>query len=397
VYLLMMAMQPAEAQTFTVLHAFSGGADGSQPGELAIDGAGNLYGSAWGGSYGGGFVYQLKRSDNGWIFNPLHMFQGGNDGNEPGPLIFGPDGALYGTTSYGGIYGSGTVFKLTPPPTACHTALCPWVKTILHNFTGGNDGASPEGPVAFAPDGGIYGVTGLGGTYNLGVIFKLTYSNGGWTESVLHTDTEADGYGPYDGVIADQAGNVYGVYGYGGSSPCYYMNGTVYEVSPSGSGWTFNIVHCFTFQNDGSFPTGGVILDSSGNLLGTTNSGPGNFSDNGGGVFFSLSPSNGMWTESLLHNFLGRWGGGPYASLTMDASGAVYGTTIYDGSAGFGSAFKLTPSNGVWTYRTLHNFTYYNDGAYPQSNLVFDAEGNLFGTTTFAGPGGYGVVFEITP
>ena len=385
-----------QAQTFQVLHAFTGGTGGSQTGELVIDKVGNLYGYAGGGDYSAGFVYQLKRSGSGWIFNPLHMFQGGADGNGPGPLIFGPDGALYGTSD-GGQYGSGTIYKLTPPPNFCRTTLCPWVKTILYNFPGGSDGAGPLGPIAFDQQGNIYGVTGFGGSTDNGVIFQLTFSNGVWTEAVLHDNTYADGIIPYDGVILDQIGNIYGVFNVGGSYPCDPMEGTVYEVFNSGTGWTFNILHCFTTSSDDGYsPTGGVILDPAGNLLGTTSSGPGN-GLGAGGVVFSLSPGAGGWTENILYDFTGRVEGGPYASLSMDATGAIYGTTVEDGFTSFGAVFKLTPSDGGWTYTTLHTFTYYNDGAYPMSNVVFDSQGNLYGTSGFAGPGGYGTVWEITP
>lgn len=387
----------AQAQTFTVLHSFTGGVGGSQTGELTIDQGGNLYGYAGGGTYSAGFVYQLKRNHNGggWVFNVLHMFEGGDDGNGPGPLIFGPDGALYGTTD-GGLYGSGTIFKLTPPATLCKTPLCPWVKTVLYNFTGGNDGTGPEGPIAFDQQGNIYGVTGLGGSTGNGVIFQLTQSNGTWTENVLFNNTPADGYNPYDGVITDKVGNIYGVFGEGGSYPCPYFNGVVYEVSPSASGWTFSVLHCFAYVNDGSFPTGGLLLDPSGSLLGTTSSGPGYPQDDKGGVFFSLTPGNGGWTESVLYDFVGGFGGGPYASLTMGANGTLYGTTLRDPDM-YGSVFQLTLFNGHWTSQTLHTFAYYFDGAGPMSNVVIDSQGNLFGTSGFAGPGGYGTIWEITP
>ena len=219
-------------------------------------------------------------------------------------------------------------------------------------------------------------------------------SNGVWTENVLHDNTYADGIFPEDGVIVDANGNIYAAYNIGGQYPCMYFDGAVSQYSPSGSGWAFNLLHCFEgADNDGEFPSGGLLMDSSGNLYGTTNAG----GVANAGVVFLLTPGSGGWSESIIHQFSGQVGGGPAASLTMDATGNLYGTATEDGPTQFGSAFKLTPSNGGWNYSTLHTFTYYFDGAYPQSNVVFDSNGNLFGTTGFAGPGGYGTVWEITP
>jgi len=375
--------QAALAQTFTVLHAFSETGSTGQ-GLLTIDRAGNLYGATT------SLVYQLKRSGSGWLFLPLHQFSGGDDGYGPGPLTFGPDGVLYGMTG-GGSFGSGTVYRLTPSPSFCHTALCPWLKTILYSFSGGSDGSGPVGPPGFGPDGSLFGITNSGGANGKGVMFKLTKSGNSWTESVLHDFAPQDGDSPQFGPTVDTAGNVYGTFYAGGVSGW----GTVYELSPSGGGWIFNVIHSFA-PPDGTFPAGGVIVDPSGTVFGATTSGPGYFPDGDGSVF-TLVPGGAGWTENIICSFAGQYGGGPYASLSLDAHGNLYGTTFKDGPLGFGNVFRLNPSGGGCAYAPLHDFDYYNDGAYPMSTVLFDSEGNLFGTTSFAGPGGHGTVWEITP
>ena len=146
----------------------------------------------------------------------------------------------------------------------------------------------------------------------------------------------------------------------------------------------------------GNDPWAGLIIDPSGNLYGTTTGG----GSGSGGTVFELTPANVGWTFKTLYSFSGN-GGGPSDKLVMDAAGNLYGTTYIDGAYGYGTVFKLTPSNGGWTYTSLHDFTGGSDGANPISSLVFDANGNLYGTASQGGtgncPGGCGVVFEITP
>ena len=203
------APQSAQAQTFTVLHAFTDGADGSTPYGvgLTMDAAGNLYGGA---SYGGrpseacsyqgscGVVYRLSRKGSGWIFNTLYEFTG-TDGEQPdAPLVFGPDGAIYSTTYYGGSYscidgGCGVVYSLRPPPTSCKSAYCPWTETVLHQFVADGDGLRPAfGAVAFDKSGNLYGTTTVGGQDPpyAGIVFELTRSGGQWSLNVLHSFTE---------------------------------------------------------------------------------------------------------------------------------------------------------------------------------------------------------------
>ena len=206
-----------------------------------------------------------------------------------------------------------------------------------------------------------------------------------------------DGSHPYAGLVFDQAGNLYGTTTYGGVNG----HGTVFELSPSGSGWVLQTLYSFQSPSDGGHPYAGLIFDSVGNLYGaTTDGGSGN-----GGTVFELSPSGGGWNFQVLYSFAGPRGGlfpGPIANLTFDHSGNLYGTTHVDGLFNYGSVFKLTHGSGGWTYTSLHDFSGAGDGGYPRSQPVFDASGNLYGTASeggsvACGQASCGVVFEITP
>ncbi len=402
VFALIVLATPAQAQTYSMLHSFTHGADGAFPiAGLTMDAAGNLYGTAY---YGGsapncfycGTVFKLAPKGSGWIFTTLYSFNG-QDGALPGArVIFGPGGSLYGTTVYGGTgHCPGTVFSLRPQARACQTASCPWAETVLYNFCSNNpyDGWDAN-DIAFDPAGNLYGTTSQGGPTGHGVVYELTPSNGSWTETVIYGVPNGSGV-PYSGVILDQTGNLYGT-GYIGDS------GTVYELTTPG--WGYQLLHQFSI-GDGFDPFGGLIFDKSGNLYGGTLCG----GSSGEGTVYEMSPSNGAWTLTTLYNFTTgdpNYCGGPYASLVMDAAGNLYGTTHSGGAYKYGSVFKLTPSNGGWTYTSLHDFCAggppCSDGAYPFSNVVFDSKGNLYGTASQGGAYGSGeyeggVVWKITP
>ena len=397
--LTLVTTRAAQAQTYNILHTFSGGGDGGFPiAGLTMDRAGNLYGTANSGGAGYGTVYQLKHKGSNWLFAPLYSFAGltGSDGAGPeSRVIFGPNGTLYGTTVLGG-FGSGTVYNLRPQAKACPNIICPWTETVLYRFVTGADGYLPVfGDLIFDQAGNIYGTTYQGNPYEAGTVYELTPSGGGWTESILYSFTGSDGLFPYHGVISDGAGSLYGTTErggayFGGSNPGY---GTVFRLTPSGSGWKESVLYSFQNGSDGEYPDAGLIFDPSGNLYGATDNG----GQDGGGTVFKLSPSSGGWTFTLLYSFTGDFDCGPYGTLVMDGAGSLYGTTLCDGANHAGSVFKLTPSGNSWTYTSLHDFTGGSDGENPYCNVVFDANGNLYGTASAGGLQGYGVVWEIAP
>jgi len=391
----------AQAQTYQVIHNFTGGTDGSNPqAGLAIDRRGNLYGTAAeGGSGGAGAVFKLAHSGSNWMLMPLYGFSGGDDGSYPfGPVTIGPDGSLYGTTLAGGTTlgvcreegGCGVVFRLRPLPTPPPSVFTPWQETVLIAFdaTDGNDPVYPQ--LLFDQTGNLYGTTQYGGSNIGGNVFELTPSGGSWTETVLY-----EGFGngltgeePLSGVVMDSAGNLYGTTSVGGAGG----DGVVYELSPTQYGYVQTVLHSFTNGDDGGLSYGGLVMDQAGNLYGGTVSG----GSAGCGVIYELSPSsNGGWTFNVVYNF-STCAEGPYENLVFDAAGDLYGTTLGDGVNGFGMVFKLSRSNGTWALTDLHDFSSGTE-YFPYGAVTLGADGNLYGTASQGGAYGHGVVWEITP
>jgi uncharacterized repeat protein (TIGR03803 family) len=375
-----------------VLHAFSGRDGGLSYSSLIFDTAGNLYGTTEGGghyarpcpSYGCGTVFKLTPGTNGWTETVLHRFDVA-DGDVPeAGMIFDAAGNLYGTTYSGGRKGYGTVFKLTPG------ANGRWTERVLHSFDGHypNHGYGPQGGVIFDATGNLYGTTTYGGRHgqHSGTVFELTPGvNGNWTARVLH-NFYAQASMPNAGLVMDAAGNLYGTASTGGriTPACPAGCGAVFKLTPGMNGkWTYAE---YPFDStDGATPNGGLILDAAGNLYGATAQG----GTAGSGVVFKLVPStDDKWTEIVLHSFSGNDGSTPYGNLIFDAAGDLYGTTVSGGSFGFGTAFELVPSaNGTWTETVLYDFGEVNggeDGAAPYAGVILDTAGNLYGTT-FAG------------
>lgn len=404
---LILLAAPVRAQTFSILHHFTGAADGKFPASgVTLDSAGNLYGTTDDGGIGFGVVFKLAHRSSGWVLTPLYTFQGGDDGEDPfAKVVFGPDGSLYGTTTSGGGHGNcqcygqdtgcGVVYKLIPPQTACRSTICPWTETVLHRFGASGDGGCPRSSVAFDRMGNIYGTTTTGGAHDRGTIYTLTPSEGGWTEAILHDFSGADGADPRSEVTMDPFGNLYGTTSQGGQGCSGSGCGTVYKLGRIGTGWVENVLYSFAGTTDGGLPDGGVIFDAQGNLYGTTLYGGGS---DGDGTVFQLVPSPNFWTLNTLYILSGA-SGGPDATLVMDSGGNLYGTT-FEAPNGYGAAFKMTQSAGGWTFNYLHVFDG-ADGSYLFGPVVMDAAGNLYGTTWQGAQGcqpyGCGVVWEITP
>jgi uncharacterized repeat protein (TIGR03803 family) len=389
-------------------------------GTLALDASGNLYGtSSAGGSgrYGGcenagcGTVFELVRGTNGnWTKRVLHNFDGADGIGPSAGLIFDAAGNLYGTTGAGGDlqcalgYGCGTVFELSPG------ADGKWTEKTLYRFTGQGDGGFPEAGLVLDSAGNLYGTTYEGGDLGTvcydapiggcGTVFELVPGNNAqWTETVLYqfTGTDGDGAYPLAGLIFDASGNLYGTTSQGGGAGGCGC-GSVFQLIPGAGGtWTENVLHRFSGK-DGYSPRASLILDAAGNLYGTTAFGGAACKAGFCGTVFELTPgAHGEWSETILRSFYKQRS--PVSPLIFDATGNLYGTTDYGGKySSEGIVFELAPgANGVWSEKTLHSFGKTNDGAHPQAGLIADTTGNFYGITSISGNGSDdGVVFEIT-
>ncbi len=378
----------AHAQSFQLIHTFVG-PDGARPAAgLTFDAGGKLYGTVRTGHSGSnwGGAFQMRAVNSSWIFNTLYIF----DGQLSNRVVFGPQGLLYGT-SPNNIAGLpyGYIYTLRPGVNACTTALCTWNETTIYGFTGGSDGGTPRyGDLIFDASGNMYGTASIGGDSNGdGVVYEATRSGSNWTQQAIYTFTGApDGSHPYNGVIFDNGGNLYGTTTGGGSSG----NGMVFKLTPSGGGWTETILYNFTGGSDGGFPVSGLIFDGQGNLYGATASG----GSGGGGTVFQLSPNGSSWNFNLVYSFSGTAQCGPWGSLNFDSNGNLWGTTLCDGASGDGNVFELTGGTGA--YSSIYDFTGGNDGAQPYARPVFDKSGNVYGTASLAGQHNAGTVWEIT-
>jgi len=311
------------------------------------------------------------------------------------------EGNLYGTTELGGKQNQGTVFELSP------TSDGSWNETLLHSFAGGvNDGAQPHAALVFDSAGNLYGTTSFGGSANCGAqgcgtVFKLTPASGSWSESLYKFPGGSAGQEPYGRLVFDGQGNLYGTTLAGGTA-CTSGCGTVFRLVPGSSGWQESVLYTFQGGTDAASPYAGLTFDGAGNLYGTSYAG----GSSGNGTIFKLTPgSSGSWTESILHSFTGgRDGKQPMSDLIFDAAGNLYGTAFEGGFPGsFGVVFELQPqSTGRWQELTLHAFAD-TPAANPMAGLVFDGAGNLYGTTTLGAAnvtacgGGCGTLFKLAP
>jgi uncharacterized repeat protein (TIGR03803 family) len=399
-----------------VLYNFGLGDDANPNGTLVFDNSGNIFGTTSGGNFGNGSVFMLTPRNGQWTETVLYSFcqlTGCSDGKKPSAgVVLDSAGNLYGTTDFGGTFGGGVVFELSPNGTGT------WTETVLHSFGNGTDGAGSVSKLTFDNSGNFYGTTGGGGNGAFGgdgTVFELSPNpNGTWTESVLYNFCSAggsfcpDGSNPTGGVTIDAAGNLYGTTRVGGNS--ILQLGTVFELTPGTNGrWIELVLHAFDDSTvpDGTNPLAGLILDAAGNLYGTTELGyctPSGSACNSGSVFEVLRGTGGQWQEKLLYGFhAGPDGIFPSGPPIIDKAGNIYGTTTNGGAMGScgigcGVVFALTPgpANAMWAAVPLHSFQY-TDGAGPASGLAMDAQGALYGVAGEGGANGTGVVFKVIP
>jgi uncharacterized repeat protein (TIGR03803 family) len=395
---------PVRAQTFQVLYTLPTQWFSSQ---LTMDSSGNLYGvTANNGEFndgeqcedGCGAVFELSRQNSQWVLITLYTFLGVADGFSPqGQLTFGPDG-LYGTTLYGGFWGYGTVYRLTPLcETVCNGWL-PWKHTVLYSFLGGDcntgcGGRYPTTPVTFDQAGSIYGVTEYGGFGNSGTgqgtafeLSPLSIHGTKWKETQLHAfgKTQSDGIQPQGRLLRDSAGNLYGTTLNGGEN----NYGTVYELKYAQNTFTEVVLHTFNFA-DGAYPLGGLVADPSGNLYGAT------YGGSAGGTVFELSPSGNGWKYTVLYNSQPGQASS-LENLAIDAAGNLYGAGYAGGKFNVGAIYKLTPAENGWVYSDLHDFTGALDGEYPES-IYLDPRGNLYGSAHCNTSCDTSLIWMVTP
>jgi len=327
----------------------------------------------------------------------LHSFNNnGSSGYQPtGSLIFDASGNLYGTTAYGGANNCGTVFELSPQ------AQGYWDAILLYSFqNNGIDGCNPVAGLIFDTLGNLYGTTPAGGLSGLGTVFELSSAGDVWSESVLYSfcgSSCGDGSHPYAALIMDTSGNLYGTTIAGGThiKSCSAGCGTVFEVSPlEGGGWAETVLHSF-YSSEGAGLYGSLVFDSSGNLYGTTEGGGAKCGTVTCGAVFEISPSeSGSWTETLLHSF-NKSDGAPLAGLVF-TGGNLYGTAQSLNDLSDGMVFEFSPAAEGWTYTVVYTFHQHLRGE-PDGNLIADSSGDLYGTLTASAPYNQGRVFELSP
>ncbi len=399
---LLATSTPAVAQTESVLHSFNvGGPDGFQPyGNVIFSGTTHLYGTTESGGTGvpaRGTVFELAAKRGTWSETTPHPFDfDGTDGTLPQSALLLHAGKLYGTTVDGGSSGQGTLFELT------YTAGAGWSQTFTYSFgASATDGQGPSSPLIFVGKN-IYGTTAAGGSnlncgtsgelVGCGTVFQFTpVAGGGWAESVVYNfGNGSDGQIP--NALLFHGGNFYGVTQNGGQ----FGEGMVFELNPTTLMETD--LHDFPVPTNGAYdgasPSGGLTVDATGNLYGTTSAGGTN--DHGIVFEFTYDKTTKVWNETSLHDFDYSVDGAYSYGVIMDKNGNLYGTTLEGGPNNTGTAFELAA--GTWTQTILYNFCSLSncaDGSFPTSGLTFDSNYNLYGTTQEGGAYGWGTVFQI--
>jgi len=371
-----------QAQSESVLYNFPASAEPFA--RLVIAPNGDLYGTTlYSGDSNQGTVFDLAEKRGKWTEHTRLAFDG-NDGEYPrSGLTQDSSGALYGTTYKGGADGSGTVFEITGPDQ----------DTVLYSFTGGSDGQNPLGDlVVDKTTGTIYGTTRSGGVAGCGTVFQLAKSGTSWEETTLYGfQGGADGCHLPSGLHESPDGALFGITSYGGTQ----NDGTVFELTEVAGIWSEIVLHRFAGGSDGANPSDLDLDRQTGALFGVTSGG----GSTGEGTAFELSKVHKIWQETIIFNFGTGDGIQPNGVHLDQATGILYGTTSYGGSAGSGTIFELSPNGGSWTENVLHNFgSQSGDGTHPWARPTEDpTTGYLYGTTEAGGTNNGGTAYEIIP
>jgi uncharacterized repeat protein (TIGR03803 family) len=389
-----LSLTTATAATTNVIFSFEEDEGEYADTDLETDSAGNIYGTTvLGGDFGSGTVFKLRHTPTGWAHRVLYSFTSGADGGEPYKgVTLDREGNLYGTAVTGGSGscegGCGVVYKLT-------NSGGTWTQTVIHAFTGGEDGSGPGARVTLDRDGNVYGMAPTAGRFGFGTIYRIHQEHDGdWRFKVIHAFTGgADGATGSAGRMIFRRGDLYGAATAGGT----YGSGVVFKLTPTGRGkWDFRTIYSFRGQPDGSFPYGALLFDSLGNIYGTTYYG----GANGIGSVYQLSPRDAIseWNESVLYSFQqGTDGNSPISNLVTDTVGNLYGTTS-EGGLGSGTIFKLSPiGGGQWVETVVHAFQGPPDGAFSYNGMVVDRFGNFYGATVHGGANDDGSIYKFTP
>jgi uncharacterized repeat protein (TIGR03803 family) len=426
--MLVLLAYAASAQTERTIFHFNGTTTSGGPqGNLVADLAGNFYGTTWaGGSNNLGIVYEISppvAPATTWTQTILYNFNGTDGDQSTAGLAIDAAGNLYGTTVYGGngpctvlavVIGCGVAFELSPPAVPGGS----WTESVLYNFQYGSDSGAPRAALIFDHAGNLYGTasgSGFDNTFNnAGSVFEIsppTLPGGSWSETTLFSFPLAiQGIWPFARLAFDASGNLYGTAYTGGNRSCIGALGcgVVFQLAPPslpGGDWTETVLHTFAGGNsDGGDPAGGVAVNPSGMVVGTTSK-SGSSAD--GGTVFALRPpstAGGAWTYQTIHVF-GSTGDGadPRADVIWGAGRTIYGTTTAGGSLNNGVVFAITPPaspGSPWTETILHDFLYsttnHADGAVPDGGVII-RDGELFGTTNQGGPNKAGIIYAIAP
>jgi len=346
--------------------------NGSGPfGGLIEDGSGNFFGTTYANSFfdiGSGTVFEVL-AGSGTITTLASLNYSTSGLGPEGNLVEDSSGNLFGTASYGGANGGGTIFEVAA---GSHTA------TAIASFNGAN-GANPEAGLVEDSNGDLFGTTCNGGAYGEGTVFEVVAGSG--TITTLASFNGTDGAGPQAGLVEDSSGNLFGTTTQGGARG----GGTVFEVA-AGSNTITNLASFTSGYNS----RGGLVEDNSGNFFGTTAYG----GASNAGTVFEMAAGSG--TITTLATFNGTNGANPVGTLVEDSSGNLFGTTYVGGVSNGGTVFEVAAGSGTITTLAQFDGTGEYGGYSPEAGLVEDSSGNLFGTTGYGGPNYDGTVFELT-